>query len=100
MGVDGVIQIKDYMIVHSKGEKPDENLRNVLARLQEHNITLNLDKCHLSLPQVKWFGMICSKDGMSKDLEKMDQVAKWGPPKDKNGVKSFLQTIQFCISFL
>ena len=49
---------------------------------------------------MKWFGMIYSKQGMSKDPEKMEQISKWKPPKDKAGVKSFLQTIQFCKSFL
>ena len=32
-GVEGVIQIKDDMIVHGKGRKHDENLRKVFARL-------------------------------------------------------------------
>ena len=49
---------------------------------------------------MKWFGMIYSKQGMSKDPEKMEQISKWKPLKDKAGVKSFLQTIQFCKSFL
>ena len=99
-GLDGVIQIKDDMIVHREGENHDENLRKVFPRLKEHNITLNREKCHTGLPQVKWFGMIYSKQGMSKDPEKMEQVSKWKPPTDKNGVKSFLQTIQFCRPFL
>ena len=73
-GLDGVIQIKDDMIVHGEGEKHDKNLRKVFSRLKEHNITLNYEKCHLGLPQVKWFGMIYSKQGMSKDPEKMEQV--------------------------
>ena len=92
-GLDGVIQIKDDMIVHGEGEKHDENLRKVFSRLEKHNITLNCEKCHLGLPQVKWFGMIYSKQGMSKDPEKIEQVSKWKPPTDKNGVKSFLRTI-------
>ena len=91
--IDSVIQINDDMIMHSEGQKHDENLTKVFTRLEEHNITLNLDKCHLGLPQVKWFYMIYSKQGMSKKPEKMEQVVKWNPPKDKNGVKIFLLTI-------
>ena len=52
------------------------------------------------MPQVKWFGMIYSKQGISKDPEKMEQVSKWKAPTDKSGVKSFLQMIQFYKSFL
>ena len=72
-GLKGVVQIKDYMIVHGEGEKHDENLRKVFAKLDEHNITLNRGKCNLGAPQVKWFGMIYSKQGMSKDPEKWNK---------------------------
>ena len=41
--------------------------------LDEHNITLNRGKCNLGAPQVKWFGMIYSKQGMSKDPEKWNK---------------------------
>ena len=60
---------------------------------------LNLDKCQLGLIEKKWFGMIYLKEAMSKDPEKMDQILKFKPPENKNGVQSFLLTIQFC-SFL
>ena len=70
--MSGVIQIKDDMIVHGKGEKHGKNLRKVFERLREHSIMLNLDKCHLGLSEVKWFKMLFSKVGMSKDPAKMD----------------------------
>ena len=38
---------------------------------------------------MKWFGMIYSKQGMSKDPEKMEQVSKWKAPTDKSGVEFF-----------
>ena len=40
--------------------------------------------------------MVYSRQGMLKDPEKMKQVVEWKPPTDKNGFKSFIQTIQFC----
>ena len=45
-----------------------------------------------------WYDILKARD--FKDPEKMEQVSKWKPPTDKNGVKSFLQTIQFCKYFL
>ena len=45
------------------------------------------------MAEVKWFGMIYSREGMLKNPEKMKQVTEWKPPTDKNGVKCFLQTI-------
>ena len=37
---------------------------------------------------------------MSKDPAKMDKMRNLRPPQDKSEVKSFLQTIQFCCTFL
>jgi hypothetical protein len=51
--LEGVIQIKDDMIVHGEGEKHDENLCKVFDRLEEHGVTLNHGKCPLGMPQVK-----------------------------------------------
>ena len=89
-GLVGMIQMMDDMIVNGEDEKHDENILKVFSRLEEHNITLNLEKCHLGLPKVNWIGMFYSKQWVSKDREKMEQLSKWSPPTDKNGVKSFL----------
>ena len=55
-------------------------------------ITLQPEKCQLGQPEVKWFGNIYSKHGVSPDSEK---CAMWPPPKSNAEVKSFLQTVQF-----
>ena len=49
-GCEGVVQIKDDMSVHGGGEKHNENLCKVFAKLDEHNITLNRGKCRLGMP--------------------------------------------------
>ena len=100
VGLSGVIQKWDNMIVHGKGEEHDRNLEKVFSSLQEHKINLNLDKCHMGLSEVKWLRMLLLKDGMSKDPKAMNQIRKWRPPQDKSEVKSFLQPIQFCRVFL
>ena len=48
--------------------------------------------------KIVWDDML--KEGMTKNPEKMDQILKWKPLEDKNGVKSFLQTLQLGRSFL
>ena len=98
--LDGVVQIKDDIMVKGEGEAHDRQFENVFERLQHHKITLNFDKCHLGLTEIKWFQMIYSKESMSKDLTKIDHIAIQQPPCDKDTVKSFLQTKQFCRAFL
>ena len=47
-----------------------------------------------------WFGHVYDKDGMSVDPAKVQIIKDWTRPKDKAGVKSFLQTVQFCQVFM
>ena len=83
------------IIVHGVGQQHDQCLTEVLHALQEKGITLHPDKCHLGQPQLKWFGYIFSKDGISLDPEERSIIKNWPAPKSSSEVKSFLWTIQF-----
>ena len=99
-GISGVVQIKDDWTVHGKGEEHDVRLEQVLQRCREYNITLRKEKCFFGQQQVCWFGNIYSKFGMSPDPEKVQMIKNWAEPEDKSAVKSFLQTVQFCSTFM
>ena len=45
-------------------------------------------------------GHIFNKQGMSVDPAKVKLIKDWKRPKDKAGVKSFLQTAAFCQVFM
>ena len=94
-GCEGVVQIKDDVLVFGDPETHDGRLRAVLERFQEAGLTLRKEKCHLSQAEVKWFGMIYSQHGMAEDPEKAAVIRNWPPPKTVRDVKSFLQTCQF-----
>ena len=87
-------------MVYGVGDKHDAHLRKVLKTLQAHRITVQPDKCHLGQTEVKWFGHIYSKEGMSPDPEKCRVIKDWTAPKSNADVKSFLQTVQFNAKFL
>ena len=78
----------------------DDALQDVLQTLKTNVITLQLDKCHLGKEEVKWFGNIYSKDGMSAGLEKCMIIRNWPPPSSSTEVKRFLQIVQFNAKFL
>ena len=69
-GCEGVMQIKDVVLVFGKDEEHDVRLREVLARFKKAGLTLRKEKCHLGKPEVKWFGMVYTEHGMSDDPEK------------------------------
>ena len=99
-GLEGVQQIKDDIVVHGAGVEHDRRLEKLLKRLQEYNLTLRKRKCQFGVSQVRWFGNIYSEQGMSPDPDKVKMIKAWPRPEDKAGVKSFLQTVQFCQVFM
>ena len=99
-GLQGVAQIKDDVVIHGTGAEHDTRLRLFLARIQEHGLTLRKEKCKFGVTEVLWFGHVYDKDGMSVDPAKVQIIKDWSRPKDKAGVKSFLQTVQFCQVFM
>ena len=94
-GCEGVAQIKDDVLVHGKGEEHDLRLKQVLQRFREAGLTLRKEKCQLGRPEVKWFGMIFSEEGMVADPAKTEVIKRWPRPNTVRDVKSFLQTVQF-----
>jgi hypothetical protein len=99
-GLEGVLQIKDDVLVHGVGEEHDKRLCTVLERFREAGLTLRREKCHMGKAEVKWFGMIFSKEGMSPDPEKTAIIRTWPAPLTVRDVKSFLQTVQFNSAYL
>ena len=89
------LNIKDDIFIHGKGKEHDEYLDVALEVLKSHGLTLRTKKCNLGKPEVKWFGYIFSKDGMSPDPEKCSIIKDWPAPSNLKEVKSFLQTVQF-----
>ena len=94
-GCEGVCQIKDDILVFGSGKEHDQRVRNVLDRFREAGLTLRREKCFLGQDEVKWFGMIYTRHGMTADPDKVAVIRDWPAPRTVRDVKSFLQTVQF-----
>ena len=99
-GLKGVIQIKNDLIVHGKGQEHDNNLRAILQMLYEYGIRLRKENCKHGQQSVMWFGYIFSKQGMSPDHAKVQDIKAWPAPQSNDEVKSFLQTVQFDAAYM
>ena len=67
------------MIIFGRSQtEHDVALEEVLVRLQEKGLTANLQTFQFNMPEIKFFGVIHSKDGISTDPEKVEdlQVSK------------------------
>jgi hypothetical protein len=85
-----VVFIGDILI-YSKNEKEHaKHLRIVLQRLQDHKLYTKFSKCEFWLNSVKLLVHNISKDGMSVDPSKVQEVMDWKPPKSVHQIRSFL----------
>ena len=73
-GLEGCAQIKDDVVVYGKGKQHDKRLVAVLERFRKYGLTLNKVKCEFGRPQIEWFGHMFTKDGMSADPKKVEQI--------------------------
>lgn len=94
------INIKDDILIFGKDDEHDQHLVMVLQTLYDKGLTLRKEKCSLGKSEVKWFGNIYTKDGMSPDPEKCKIIKEWAEPTSCAEIKSFLQTVQFNAKFL
>jgi hypothetical protein len=62
----------------------------VMQRLQDHKLYAKFSKCEFWLDSVKFLGHTISKDGISVDPSKVQEVIDWKPPKSVHQICSFL----------
>ena len=60
VGLKGVRNMWDDIFVYGRLDdgSNDENLRNLLKRLEEKGLTVSKKKSQLRLPEIKFFGLI------------------------------------------
>jgi len=68
----------------------EKHLRIVLTRLREHQLYVKFSKCEFWLKKVPFLGHILSKDGISIDPSKVQEVLGWKAPTSVHEIRSFL----------
>jgi hypothetical protein len=76
-----VVVFIDDILVYSKNEaEHTKHLHTVLQRLRDHQLYAKLSKCEFWLREINFLGHTISQDGVSVDLEKVQEVMNWKPP--------------------
>lgn len=98
--IENVLNISDDIFIFGPREVHNKTLEQVLARLEDKGITLNLDKCCFSKSKVIFFGYEISADGIKPDPRKIEAFSKLSPPTNPTGVRSVLGMINFAARFI
>jgi hypothetical protein len=84
------VYMDDIIVFGETFAEYEANLKKVLQRLKEFNITVNPDKCNLGVQQVKFVGHTFDQHGKSFDREKLQEVVDFPLPTNEGELRSFL----------
>ncbi len=100
-GIPGVLNVSDDIMIFSKSEEEhNNNLKSVLNRLKQNNLTLNSKKCQFARTRTEFFGFIFNASGMQADPKKMQAIVESAAPKSGAEVRSFLGMITYISRFI
>ena len=93
--------IHDDLIVATKNfDDHVKTLDEVMEAIQQAGLTLNRDKCHFCMKEIKFWGMMVNKDGVQPDPEKVEALDGLQPPKTKEELGSFICMMQSNAEFI
>jgi hypothetical protein len=96
-----VVVFIDDILIYSKNEAEHaKHLRIVLQRLRDYKLYAKFSKCEFWLDSVKFLGNIISKEGISMDPSKVQEVIDWKPPKSVHQIRSFLGLVGYYRRFI
>ncbi|QRV90602.1 Transposon Tf2-12 polyprotein [Ceratobasidium sp. AG-Ba] len=96
-----VIIYLDDILVFSKYEvNHEKHVREVLSRLQKHNLYCNLAKCFFSIKEIDYLGLIVSPEGIRVNPAKVIKAIDWLVPSKVVQVQEFVGFCNFYWTFI
>ncbi|XP_058817519.1 uncharacterized protein K02A2.6-like [Topomyia yanbarensis] len=77
-----------------------QRLEEVLKRLCQYGMRINLDKCVFFADQIEYCGYIIDRHGIHKVRQKIDAVQRMPTPENKEQVRSFVGLVNYYGRFL
>jgi hypothetical protein len=93
----------DDVLVYTDGSKEDhwKHVREVLTRLRDAGLQLDIDKCEFAVKSTKYLGfVITAGEGISMDPEKVKAIREWARPTTVKGVRGFIGFANFYRTFI
>jgi len=86
--------LDDLIVYSTTFEEHLQHLREVLALLKQYGLTVNKEKCHFGMRQVRYLGHIIGSDGIRPDPSYIEAVSLLSPPTNRKELQRFLG--KFC----
>ena len=96
-----VLVFFDDILIYSKDQGAHgEHLATVLGTLAQHELYANGDKCEIGKEEVAYLGHIISARGVAMDMDKVQAMLDWVPPKNLKELRGFLGLTRYYRKFV
>ena len=100
-GIPYVAAYLDDVIVTGRTKQEHlQNLKQVLAALDEYGMKLRFDKCEFFKHQVTYLGHVISADGLKPSEVRIDAIVKIPTPENVKQLESFIGKLNYYGKFL
>ena len=83
------------MVTGTTREEHDQNITEVLQRLQDCGLTLSKDKCVFAQDSIKFLGFKLSDKSIQASIRKVNAIVNVKKPENVTQLKSFLGMINY-----
>lgn len=84
------VYLDDIIIIGFNLENHIENLREVLQRLAQFNLKIQLDKCEFLKRETEFLGHTITQAGVKPNPDKVEKILEWPIPSSQKQIKQFL----------
>ncbi|KAK9730862.1 RNase H-like domain found in reverse transcriptase [Popillia japonica] len=98
---DFAIAYLDDIIIYSR-DLPEHlrHLHQVLERLQQHGLRLNLEKCHFASAQLDYLGHVVTKEGNQPQTGHVNAIKAVATPTTRKSLRQFLGTVNWLRDYI
>ena len=95
-----VVYLDDILIFTKTIEEHREIVREVLKRLQDHDLYLRPEKCEFERTEIEYLGMIIRHNEVKMDPAKVQAIVEWTVPKNLKALQAFTGFDNFYCRFI
>ena len=92
--------IDDLLIASPDAETHQQHLQQVLTRLQDYGVQVNVDKSVFGVPSITFLGHTVSLEGITPLQEKCESIQNFPKPTTQRQLKQFLGMLNYYNRFI
>lgn len=95
-----IVYLDDILIFSRNKADHKQHVRQVLERLQQHQLYVNLEKCQFGVDRVDFLGFVVSPKGIEMERSRVEAIATWPLPSSMKDIQIFLRFTGFYRRFI